>query len=451
MAFIIFSLAASLIPFVSAQQIGTYTPEVHPMLTSQQCTKAGGCVTVNTSVVLDASFRSLHNIGGNASCVSQGFNTSICPDAESCSRDCALEGVDYASYGIKTNGTALTLNLFTTEDNVTSLVSPRVYLLANDTTYDMFQLLDREITFDVDISKAGCGVNGALYLSEMSPTGNEGPLNSAGAKYGTGYCDAQCPSQNYINGVANFNGTLGACCAEMDLWEANSAATAFTPHPCNTTGVYACTEPLCGHADKYAGVCDEDGCDFNAYRNGAPDFYGPNKTIDTNRKFTVVTQFLTTRNKTLTEIKRLYVQDGKVIQNAHTNISGVVSENSISDAYCKEQKTAFGATDDFSSQGGLAQMGRALDRGMVLIFSIWDDAGSGMQWLDGTSETVTGVGSVRGPCSATSGDAAAIMAEEPGSAVTFENIRTGEIGSTFLGGYANAGLGARERVVGRHV
>ena len=23
------------------------------------------------------------------------------------------------------------------------------------------------------------------------------------------------------------------CCAEMDIWEANSMATAYTPHPCN--------------------------------------------------------------------------------------------------------------------------------------------------------------------------------------------------------------------------
>jgi len=203
MVSIIFGLAATLIPFVSAQQPGTYTPEVHPTLTSQQCTKAGGCITVNTSVVLDSNYRWLHNVGGSDNCTSQGFNTSVCADVESCSTDCALEGVDYASFGVRTNGSALTLNLFKTENNVTSKVAPRVYLLADDSTYDMFQLLDREITFDVDMSQAGCGVNGALYLSEMSPTGNEGPLNPAGAKYGTGYCDAQCPSLNYINGVVS--------------------------------------------------------------------------------------------------------------------------------------------------------------------------------------------------------------------------------------------------------
>jgi len=200
----VLSLAASLlIASVSAQQPGAYTPEVHPTLLSQQCTHAGGCVTVNTSVVLDAGYRWLHNVGGYENCVSQGFNTSICSDAESCSTDCALEGVDYASYGIKADGNALTLNLFTSSNNVTSMSSPRVYLLQNETTYDTFRLLNREIAFDVDLSQVGCGVNGALYLSEMSPTGNEGPLNPAGAKYGTGYCDAQCPTENYINGVVS--------------------------------------------------------------------------------------------------------------------------------------------------------------------------------------------------------------------------------------------------------
>jgi cellulose 1,4-beta-cellobiosidase len=199
---LIFGLAASLlVASVSAQQPGAYTPEVHPSLTSQQCTRSGGCKTVNTSVVLDAGYRWLHNVGGYQNCVVNGFNTSLCADAESCSKNCALEGVDYASYGIKTSGDSLTLNLFKTENNVTSMSSPRVYLLANDTTYDMFALLNQEIAFDVDLSKVACGVNGALYLSEMDPTGNSGALNPAGAKYGTGYCDAQCPSQNYINGV----------------------------------------------------------------------------------------------------------------------------------------------------------------------------------------------------------------------------------------------------------
>ena len=37
--------------------------------------------------------------------------------------------------------------------------------------------------------------NGAVYLVEMEADGGakSHPTNKAGAKYGTGYCDAQCP------------------------------------------------------------------------------------------------------------------------------------------------------------------------------------------------------------------------------------------------------------------
>ncbi|RDL41000.1 uncharacterized protein BP5553_00979 [Venustampulla echinocandica] len=427
-------LAASLlIASAAAQQPGAYTPEVHPTLISEECTTSGGCVKVNTSVVLDANYRWLHNVGGYDNCAPQSFNSTICPDVETCAKNCALEGVDYASYGIKAEGDTLTLNLFKTEGNVTSMSSPRVYLLANDTAYDMFQLLNREITFDVDISKGGCGVNGALYLSEMSATGGASDLNTAGAAYGTGYCDAQCPKQKFVNGKANLNNTYGACCNEMDLWEANNAATAYTPHPCSISGPYQCSDLECGAGDnRYGGVCDEDGCDFNPYRNGAKDYYGPGKTVDTTKKFTVVTQFLTSDNTTtgtLSEIRRVYVQDGKVIQNSNTNVTGLAVVNAMDDEYCTNTKEVFAATDDFKKKGGMKQMGDALGRGMVLVFSIWDDAGGGMLWLDST--TGEGPGSERGPCSLTSGNATAIMEQFPDAAVTFSNVKTGDIGSTF--------------------
>jgi hypothetical protein len=50
----------------------------------------------------------------------------------------------------------------------------------------------------------------------------------------------------------------------MDLWEANSVSTAYTPHPCKQLGFVACTGTDCGDGDnRYGGVCDKDGCDFN--------------------------------------------------------------------------------------------------------------------------------------------------------------------------------------------
>jgi cellulose 1,4-beta-cellobiosidase len=52
----------------------------------------------------------------------------------------------------------------------------------------VFQLLNQEFTFDVDMSNLDCGLNGALYFSEMPADGGMAafPTNKAGAKYGTG-------------------------------------------------------------------------------------------------------------------------------------------------------------------------------------------------------------------------------------------------------------------------
>jgi cellulose 1,4-beta-cellobiosidase len=67
----------------------------------------------------------------------------------------------------------------------------------------MFKLLNKEFTFDVDVSNLPCGLNGALYLVEMDEDGGMAKYssNKAGAKYGTGYCDTQCPHDiKFING-----------------------------------------------------------------------------------------------------------------------------------------------------------------------------------------------------------------------------------------------------------
>jgi len=224
----------------------------------------------------------------------------------------------------------------------------------------------------------------------------------------------------------------------MDIWEANGQAQAFTPHPCNITGVYKCQGASCGKPDRHGSVCDMDGCDFNPYRLGQHSFYQPNATVDTTRPFTVVTQFLTTTGDgkgDLREIRRLYVQDDKVINNAIAQVSGINKGNSITDDFCAQERTAFGGVNTFKNQGGLKGMGEALSRGMVLAMSIWDDAGSAMKWLDGTSpagsDPATDPGTGRGPCAADVGTASSLLSDFPGAQVKFSNIKTGEIGSTY--------------------
>lgn len=417
------AVAASLLTLASAQQIGT-APEVHPKLPTQRCTKAGGCVTVDTAVVLDSDIHNIHEIGSPTTrcVVGQGKCTSI----ESCGANCAIDGIsDYESMGVFTDGSAIKLRQYMPNpDGTTRHVSPRVYLMAADgNNYEDLRLLNQELTFDVDTSEMVCGMNGALYLSEMYMNGSRSDLNPAGAKYGTGYCDAQCYKHfQWVDGEANLNGTWGNCCGEMDIWEANAMAGTMVPHPCNGTveGIYKCVgEDEC---NQPVGVCDKWGCGLNPYGLGSKDFYGRNKTVNTNKKITVVTQFITddgTSNGTLVEIKRLYVQDGKVIEFPSNTAGGVADVDSLTTPFCA-------ATASFHEQrGGLGSMGRSIQRGMVLIFSIWNDAGGFMQWLDGGD---------RGPCNTTEGNPALIQKNHPEVSVTYSNIKWGEIGSTFSAG-----------------
>jgi len=332
--------------------------ETRPQLVTKKCTSSGGCVAQNTSVVLDTDSRKKRTSSG---------------------------GTDYAAMGVTTSGDALTLQHYVNGFSA----SPRVYLLDEGTgKYVLMELLNnQELTVDVDFSNVPCGENGAFYLSEMTADGskNPGQFNSGGAALGNGYCDAQCQ---------------GYCCGEMDILEANSRANAFTPHPCG------------------ANDCDKSGCGFNPYAAGHQGYYGPGGSgVDTNKPFTVVTQFATDSGAaggTLTSVTRKYVQNGKVVASA-TGAAGGDSVTSCSSA---------------AQFGGLATMGQALGRGMVLVFSIWNDNGQFMNWLDSGSA---------GPCSATEGNPSLIQQQHPGTHVVFSNIRWGDIGSTFQGSGSGGG------------
>merc|ERR1712150_409133 len=129
---------------------------------------------------------------------------------------------------------------------------------------------------------------------------------------------------------------------------------------------------------------------------------------------TVVTQFISsdgTDNGDLKEIKRLFVQNGKVIQHAMTNIPGVTPFNSLTDESCAAQKKA-----------------------MVLVMSLWDDHYAHMLWLDSSyplDQPVTKPGVLRGPCATTSGDPKDVESKQANANVKYYNVKYGEIGSTY--------------------
>ncbi|KAG6809058.1 hypothetical protein H0H92_001761 [Tricholoma furcatifolium] len=452
--------AFSFLAFVSAQQIGTLTAETHPSLTWYQCTTSGGCTSTSGSITLDANWRWTHEVGSSTNCYTGNtWDTTICPDDVTCAANCALDGADYSStYGVTTSGDALTLDFVTVSSQTN--VGSRLYLMSSDTEYQIFKPINQEITFDVDVSNLPCGLNGAVYFSQMDADGGMAkyPTNKAGAQYGTGYCDSQCPRDlKFIAGEANCDGwtpstnnantglgNTGSCCPEMDLWEANSISAAVTPHPCTVSGLTTCNTTACGGTDspdtRYDSVCDPDGCDFNSYRMGDTTFYGPGMTVDTSSTFTVVTQFISsdgTSSGSLSEIRRIYVQNGVVIQNSNTNIAGMATYNSITEDYCDAQKAAFGDETSFQSKGGLTQMGDAFASGMVLVLSLWDDYAVDMLWLDSdypTNASATTPGVARGTCATTSGVPATVESEYPNSSVVYSNIRFGDLNSTYSAG-----------------
>lgn len=96
-------------------------------------------------------------------------------------------------------------------------------------------------------------------------------------------------------------------------------------------------------------------------------------------------------------------------------------QNFLNDEYCN----ATGA-EKYMDLGATGEMGDAMSRGMVLVFSIWWDKDGFMQWLDGTSSNA-------GPCNATEGSPEVIKSIQPDTQVTFSQVRWGDIGSTFSG------------------
>ena len=224
----------------------------------------------------------------------------------------------------------------------------------------------------------------------------------------------------------------------MDIWEANSISSAYTPHVCTSTGLTRCQGTDCGDGDqRYESICDKDGCDFNSWRQGDQSFYGPGKTVNTNSKFTVVTQFITTdgtANGALKEIRRIYVQNGKVIQNSYSTFDGLTQYNSISDEFCNAQKNLFDDNHSFEERGGMRKMGDVFSKGMVLVLSLWDDHAVNMLWLDSdypTDADPSKPGISRGPCSTDSGKPEDVEANSPDATVIYSNIKYGPLNSTY--------------------
>jgi cellulose 1,4-beta-cellobiosidase len=322
----------------------------------------------NYQLTIDANWRWVHENGNYQNCFDGSWKCNNC-------NDCVIEGVtrdQYEhTYGVKEINEGIELK-FVTGSNVGS----RLYVLKNN-KYLLPNLLNKEISIDVDISELPCGLNSAVYLVEMKSTQFD--------TYGIGYGDAQCPKdiKYFSDGRVNTHNEE-ICATEIDLIEANSEAMAWTLHPCNNNN------------------CDKSGADANSYRQGFKDFFGPGKIIDTKRPFTVITQFI---GDPLKEVKRLYKQNGKLIEHP----GGSLTSESIA-----KWKQLQHEPNTFELYGGFDSLTKSIKNGMALVLSIWDDPATNMKWLDSDD---------RGPCK---GDAKPRQ-EHPDVKVKFTNLIINEL------------------------
>ncbi|KAJ5102423.1 CAZyme family GH7 [Penicillium alfredii] len=149
-------------------------------------------------------------------------------------------------------------------------------MMEYESTYQIFDLLSPEFTFGVDVSDLPCGRNGALYLSLWT--------------------QMACPRDlKFINGQANVEG-----------WESSSNDVNSGVAPLAMPPPAILMAAILTHIVWVT-----------------KSFYGPNKIVDTTSPFTAVTHFITddgTSSGSLKEIKRFYVQNGKVIPHSKSTI-----------------------------------------------------------------------------------------------------------------------------------
>jgi hypothetical protein len=86
-----------------------------------------------------------------------------------------LDGTDYfGTYSIMTSRNVLNLWFITTSSQ--QFVGMRVFLTTNNTSYQVFKVPNQEFSFDVDVLSLPCGLNSALYLTEMDADISTSPI-----------------------------------------------------------------------------------------------------------------------------------------------------------------------------------------------------------------------------------------------------------------------------------
>lgn len=226
--------------------------------------------------------------------------------------------------------------------------------------YYNFTLLNKEISYDIDLSSVGCSCNAALFFVTMPGYSQDGSV--AQGDENPFYCDA-----NKIGGV---------WCWEHDTIEGNMHTMATTPHVCNAP------------PGDYIDSCDRIGCAVNAFEVD-PKGICPDASceIDTRRPFRLHQRYEANRKGKLIRIANRLVQEGNIFN-----------------------------WDSCADPSYLEQMTHAFGNKMTMVFQLWGDEYNKMSWLD----KVTGCS---GACAVNATEvtfsniAIRSLAAEPGDAV----------------------------------
>jgi cellulose 1,4-beta-cellobiosidase len=121
---------------------------------------------------------------------------------------------------------------------------------------------------------------------------------------------------------------------------------------------------------------------------------------------------------TVKEVRRLYVQGGKVIQN-NKRTEWVGNGNKDYDSMSEECGEKFGYDADYVAKGEHASFSLSFQRGLVRCLSLWTDGS--MWWLDSGEKRPCGNG----------GGVDTVKAQNRNAYVEYSNIRFGDLDSTY--------------------
>ena len=223
--------------------------------------------------------------------------------------------------------------------------------------YLRLPLLNRQLQFDVDLSKVGCGCNAAVYLVAMPERPNE---------YNPAYCD--------IAGVGGND-----ACLEIDMLEGNGKALQATLHTTYTRGWDGKS-------------CNADGCVANIGKTAETQrLYGPRPGphgVNSSKPFTVTATFRAEDSGVVYDVQLTQTGAGGGAPGGSVHFFDSDGGVPIGSHVMANQPTPVPHADRERTRV-------ALTKGMVLVISLWSSPPGELDWLDGGCDDWVAQGKAR--------------------------------------------------------